>query len=189
MIKYEELYNEVRNNISKERFIHSEGVVNRALEYAEIYHVDKEKVKLVAISHDIAKELSEEEINKYIDEYKIEFDEVEKNASNLWHAKIGAYICRDRYGFDDEMVNAIMYHTTGRDNMSMLEKVIYLADATEESRGYDDLDWYVDLIKKDIDKGVMEVSKWIINNLLDNNRLIHVNGIKCYNYYMEKTRV
>ena len=166
MIKYEDLYKEIENLLSKERFNHSKGVVDRALEYASIYNIDKEKVKLVAISHDIAKELSKKDIDKYINKYQIELDEVEKYASNLWHAKMGAYICKYKYNFDDDMVNAIMYHTTGRANMSMLEKIIYLADATEASRGYDDIDWYVDIIKKDIDMGMLEVCKWVIKDLL-----------------------
>ena len=186
MIKYEDLYKEIESILSKERFNHSKGVVDRALEYASIYNIDKEKVKLTAISHDIAKELDREEVEKYIDKYRIELDEVEKIAPNLWHAKIGAHICKDKYNFDEDMINAIMYHTTGRANMSMLEKIIYLADATEASREYDDIDWYVDLIKKDIDKGMLEVCKWVINDLLKKNKSIHNNSINCYNYYLKE---
>ena len=184
MIKYEDLYEEIESLLSNKRFIHSKGVVDRALEYASIYNVDKEKVRLVAIAHDIAKELSMDDINKYMDEYKIELDDVEKKIPNLWHAKIGAYICKNKYNFDEDMINAIMYHTTGRANMSMLEKIIYLADATEANRGYDDIDWYVYLIKKDIDKGMLEVSRWVIGDLLEKNKQIHLNTIECYNNYL-----
>lgn len=188
MIKYEELYIEVKNNLSEKRFKHSEGVVKRALEYADIYGVDKEITKLVAIAHDIAKELSNDEVNKYIEEYNIKLDEIEKNNHNLIHAKIGAYICKNKYNFSDDMFNAIKYHTTGRSNMSTLEKIIYLADATEENRGYDDINWYVELIKKDIELGIFEVSKWVINDLLKKNRQIHIDSIKCYNYYQKEAK-
>ncbi len=185
MIEYEKLYNEVKKKLSEYRFKHSEGVVKRAIEYAEIYNVDKKIVKSVAIAHDIAKELSKEEIEDYIYTYNIELDEIEKVNKNLIHAKIGAYICKNQYDFTEDMVNAVKYHTTGRENMSMLEKVIYLADATEENRKYCS-NYYVDIIKKDIDKGIIEVSKWVINNLLENNKLIHLDSIKCYNYYIKK---
>ena len=184
MIKYEDLYNDVKNKLSEKRFKHSLGVVNRALEYADIYDVDRDIVKLTAIAHDIAKELSQDEIDRYIREYNIVLDDIEKSNNNLLHAKIGAYICKNEYNFNDDMVNAIMYHTTGRANMSMLEKIIYLADATEASRGYDDMKWYVDVIKDNIDRGMMEVSKWIIEDLLKKNRQIHGSTIECYNYYL-----
>ncbi len=182
MIKYEELYEEVKGKLSEKRFTHCKGVVKRALEYAKIYNIDNETVKLVAIAHDIAKEFSDEENKKYIQDFNIELDDIEKVNRNLLHAKIGSYICQNKYGFTDDMVNAVKYHTTGRENMSMLEKIIYLADATEENRKYCST-YYVDTIKENIDKGMVEVSKWIINNLLQTNSVIHLETIKCYNYY------
>ena len=80
------------------------------------------------------------------------------------------------------MVNAIKYHTTGKANMSIIEKIIYLADATEENRKYCS-SIYVDIIKKDIDQGIIEICKWVINRLLETNKLIHIDSIECYNYY------
>ena len=116
MIKYEELCSEVKNVLSEKRFKHSERVVKRAIEYAEIYNVDIETVKLVAISHDIAKELSEEQNQKYISKYNIELDDMEKLNKSLLHAIIGSYICKEKYNFTDDMVNSVRYHTTGREN-------------------------------------------------------------------------
>ena len=186
MVSYEVLYNDVKAKISERRFHHSEGVVQRALEYAEVYGADKEIVKCVAIAHDIAKEFSEEENEKYIQEYHIRLDEVEKINHNLIHAKVGAELCRHQYGFTEDMANAIKYHTTGRANMSLLEKIIYLADATDANRNYDDIEYYVDLIKRDIDQGVAEVCKWVIDDLTEKNRMIHENSIKCYEYYSKQ---
>ena len=91
MIEYEQLYKEVKNTLSEKRFKHSEGVVKRAIEYAKIYNVDIEKVKLVAIAHDIAKELTKEEIDKYLKEYGIVLDDIEQKNKNLIHAKIGVH--------------------------------------------------------------------------------------------------
>ena len=185
MIKYEELYEEAKKMLSEKRFNHSEGVVKRAIEYANIYGVDIETVKLVAIAHDIAKELTPDEEEKYIEEYNINLDDFEKANHNLVHAKIGAEICRNKYGFTDDMVNSVKYHTTGRAGMSLMEKVIYLADATDENRQYES-DFYVNTIKENIDKGMVEVSKWVINHLLEKNRPIHMDSISCYNYYLNK---
>lgn len=183
MISYNDLYNEVKNILSEKRFRHSEGVVKRAIEYAKIYNLDEDTVKLVAIAHDVAKEFSEEDNQKYINEYNIKLDEIEKQNKNLIHAKIGSYICKNKYGFTDDMVNAVRYHTTGRENMSILEKVIYLADATEEGRNYIDIEYYVDTVKENINKAMFEVSKWVINLLLERNSSIHLSTINCYNYY------
>lgn len=182
MIEYEKLCNEVKKRVSEKRFKHSEGVVKRAVEYARIYNVDVDTVKLVAIAHDIAKELTNEEVNKYVQKYNIELDNIEKMNQNLIHAKIGAYICQNEYGFTDSMINAIKYHTTGRANMSVLEKIIYLADATEENKRYCSSN-YVNIVKKDINQGMIEICKWVINRLLENNKIIHLDSIECYNYY------
>ena len=78
MISYEDLYKKVKEKLSSKRFKHSEGVVKRAIEYAEVYNVDIEKIKKIAIAHDIAKELTEEDKTFYIKKYKINLDEIEK---------------------------------------------------------------------------------------------------------------
>ncbi|MBR2705080.1 MAG: bis(5'-nucleosyl)-tetraphosphatase (symmetrical) YqeK [Clostridia bacterium] len=185
MVKYEELYEEIKHMLSEKRFNHCEGVVRRAIEYAEIYDVDTETVKLAAIAHDIAKELTPEQEEEVIAKYNVELDDFEKENHNLFHAKLGAEICRNKYGFTDDMVNAVKYHTTGRPEMSTLEKVIYLADATDENRKYEQ-DYYINVIKENIDKGMVEVSKWVINHLLEKERPIHMDSINCYNYYLNK---
>ncbi len=185
MVKYEDLYEDVKHMLSEKRFRHSEGVVKRAIEYAEIYNADIEIVKLTAIAHDIAKELTPEEEESIIKEYNVFLDDFEKVNHNLVHAKIGAEICKNKYGFTEDMVNSIKYHTTGRAEMSLLEKIIYLADATDENRKYES-EFYVNTIKENIDKGMVEVSKWVINHLLEKERPIHIDSINCYNYYLNK---
>lgn len=152
-----------------------------------VYHVDPEKVKLVAIAHDIAKELTNEQIKQIRQKYNIQLDEIETTNKDLIHAKIGAYLMKKEYHFTDDMVNSIAYHTTGRAEMSLLEKIIYLADATEETREYCS-HHYVDIIKKDIDQGIVEIQKWVIGRLMERNKLIHPNSIECYNYYTEHNK-
>lgn len=183
MVEYEVIYEDVKNALSEKRFRHSEGVVERAIEYAKIYGAKEKEVKLAAIAHDIAKEIPKDEIIKYAEEIGVELDEIEKINLNLLHAKLGAKICKDKYGFTDDMANAVKYHTTGRENMSLLEKIIYLADATEPGRTYFELQYYVDLIKKDIDRGLFEVAKWTIGNITAREGILHLDTVKCYNFY------
>lgn len=186
MVEYNIIYEDVKKSVSEKRLKHSEGVVQRALEYAKIYGVNEEEAKLTAIAHDIAKELPKDEIIKYAEKIGVELDGIEKENLKLPHAKIGAQICKTKYGFTEDMVNAVKYHTTGRENMSMLEKIIFLADATEPYRTYFDLDYYVDLIKKDIDRGMFEVTKWCIENVISKEKVMHLDTVKCYNFYNKK---
>lgn len=183
MIEYNNLYNEIKETLSEKRFKHSEGVVKRAVEYAQIFNIDINTVKLVAIAHDIAKELTDEEYEQAIKKYNISLDDIEQKSRNLLHSKVGACICKEKFGFTDDMVNAVRFHTTGRENMSTLEKIIYLADATDPNRIYLDMDYYVDIISKDLNKGMVEVLKWVIGKLIERDEFIHLDTIKCYNYY------
>ena len=177
MISYEELYEIVKNRLSSKRFNHCLRVVERAVEYAKVYDVDLNKVKLTALAHDIAKDLSDSNIDKYT--YLL--DDVELVNRSLCHAKIWAIICRE-YGFDEDMLNSIKYHTTGRENMSMLEKIIYLADATESEREIGSSD-YVELVKNNIDEAMLKICSLTLIRLLNNGKIIHIDSIKCYNYY------
>lgn len=185
MIEFSELREIVKNKLSEKRYIHSEGVVKRAVEYAKIYNADIEKIMYTAMAHDFAKEFTKEENESNIKKYNIELDEIEKNNPSLLHQKIGSYICKYEFGFTDDMVSAVRYHTTAKPNMSLIEKIIYLADATEENREYCTKP-YVEIIKSDIDQGIIDIIKLVINNLLESNTLIHSDTIDCYNYYVLK---
>lgn len=131
MITYEELYEKVKKELSEKRWNHTLGVVKRAEEYANVYDVELEEVKLAAILHDMTKEYSVQKSYEIFEKYGYKPDDIEKRNENLIHGKVASLIARYEYGLSENVVNAICYHTTGRENMSMLEKVIYLADATE----------------------------------------------------------
>ena len=156
-IDIEQIKQELEKNLSEKRYIHSIGVMERAEELAQIYGLDVEKAKIVGLAHDIAKELTKEEALKYAEENNIELDEIEKVAPYLLHAKIGAHLCKTKYGFTKEMQQAIEYHTTGAVNMSLLDKIIFVADKTESNRNFDDLDYIVKLSNENIDDGVIYI--------------------------------
>ena len=189
MITYEELYGIVKESLSEKRFNHTLGVVERAVEYAEIYGVNKDDVKKAAILHDIAKEIPQEEAYKMLKIHKFELDDIEKKNYNLVHSKLGALIAKNKYNLSDDISNSISYHTTGRANMSILEKIIYLADATEKNRVYKNdlnlitLDELVDLIKRDIDEGLDYVLSYTLKYILSKNLYIHINSVEAYNFY------
>ena len=192
MITYDELYDVVKSEVSEKRFNHILGVVKRAIEYAQIYNANIEDVKVAAILHDIAKEYSEEKSYEILEKYGYNVDEVEKNNYNLIHSKVGSIIAKYEYGLSDDICNAIAFHTTGRSNMSMLEKIIYLADATEEGRNYKHsineltIEEVVATVKEDIDKGLIYVLKWSLQSILRRDLLMHMNTVEAYNFYLDK---
>lgn len=133
-ILLKEIDADIKKILSEKRYKHSVGVMKKAEELARKYGVDIEKAKVVGLAHDIAKEISKEEKLQYVKENNIEIDEIEKISIELLHGKIGADICKKKYGFSEDMQKAIQYHTTGNPEMDDLAKIILIADKTEEGR-------------------------------------------------------
>ena len=179
----EKILEDVKNTLSEKRYIHSIGVMKQAEYLAKKYGQDVEIAKAVGIAHDIAKELTEEEKIKYVEENKIEIDEIEKINIGLLHAKIGADICKKKYNFTEEMQNAIKYHTVGNENMDLLAKIIFVADKTEEGRNYkkeeknEQLQKVRELSKIDINEALLyEIDSSLIYTI-QKHKLVHTDSI------------
>ena len=177
----EKILEDVKNTLSEKRYIHSIGVMKQAEYLAKKYGQDVEIAKAVGIAHDIAKELTEEEKIKYVEENKIEIDEIEKINIGLLHAKIGADICKKKYNFTEEMQNAIKYHTTGNENMDTLAKIIFVADKTEGNRKYDDLQTVQKLADEDLDKCILYILDYMLVDNVKKQKTIHPDSIKIRN--------
>ena len=185
-MEYDEIEKLVKQMLSEKRYKHSVGVAKRAAELAEIYGEDVETARKIGIAHDIAKEIPKEEGEKYIKENGIILDEIEQKQPGIWHSKIGADISIKKLGFTKEMAQAILYHTTGNVNMNTMDKIIYLADKTEENRTYEDLQKAIDLSNKNLDEGVLYVAKVAINHSFKKNSLIHLDTIYLINKLISK---
>mgnify|MGYP000769741447 FL=1 len=182
-MEYEEIENDVKAVLSEYRFRHSLGVVKKAVELAKVYGIDVEIAKKVGITHDIAKEMSNEEMLEYVKANNIEIDEIETVKPSLLHGKIGADIAAKKFGFTQDMINAIKWHTTGRENMSMLEKIIYVADKTEENRKGTrfNLEKSRELSTQNIDETLIFLMNEFITYNVKNEWLIHPETIKARN--------
>lgn len=119
----------LKNKLSEARFFHSICVMEMCEKLAKQYNVDLEQARLVGLAHDIAKEMPSDEKLQYCKENNLPVDVVERFSPTLLHAKIGANICKNQFGFSKEMCNAIALHTTGSENMDMLSKILFVADA------------------------------------------------------------
>lgn len=185
MESFETVYNVVKSKLSDKRFYHSKCVMERAIEYAKIYGVDEEKAKFAGIAHDILKETPKELRIKEAEELGVILDDVEKCSLGLIHAKAGAEFCRREFELPEDLCDAIKYHTTGRENMTMLEKIIYLADATGIDRTYKESKIGYELAKKDLDDALFYFFKWTIEDRLKEEKTIHLDTIKAYNYLIK----
>jgi nicotinate (nicotinamide) nucleotide adenylyltransferase/ribosome silencing factor RsfS/YbeB/iojap len=142
--------NELRGRLSAKRFAHAEGVMRTASRLAAVHGEDAEKAETAALFHDWFREETNGEMNRLIDCYAL--DPGLKDKPDIAHGPLAAAYMRDRRGIEDEdVLNAVRCHTTGRAGMSGLEKILYLADAVEPSRDYPGADALRKLAEEDLD--------------------------------------
>ena len=189
MESFEKIYEVVKSKLSEKRMYHSICVMERCVEFAKLYGADVEKAKLVGISHDILKETPKSMRIKEAEMLGVELDDIEKCNLALIHAKAGAEFCRREFGFTDDMYDAIKYHTTGRENMGLLEKITYIGDCTGKDRDYEVCKMAYEITKKDLDDGLIYMFKETIKHTADENKLIHLDTIKAYNYLIKNRKI
>jgi len=177
----------IKGLLSEKRFLHSIGVANLAKELAKRQGADEDKAYLAGLIHDIAKEKSSEELLEYCKEQNISIDEVEKQNPFLLHAPVGAIVIHDYGIFDEDIENAVRYHTVGRGGMSILEKIIYFADMIEPSRNYDGVEELRSLCEKDFNLAYMTALKRSIEFNLAKGRLVHTGTLDAWNCELLKT--
>ena len=131
----QKLRKELEKELKPDRFDHTMGVAYTAASMAFVHGADVEKALIAGFLHDCAKCMSHEEQIKVCEKNNIEISDVERRNHSLLHAKVGMYLARTKYDiYDTDILNAIRWHTTGRENMSLLEKIIYIADFIEPNR-------------------------------------------------------
>ena len=131
----QKLRKELEKELKPDRFDHTLGVAYTAASMAFVFGADVEKALIAGMLHDCAKCMSHEEQVKICEKNKIEITEVERRNHSLLHAKAGMYLARAKYDiYDPEILEAIRWHTTGKEDMSLLEKIIYIADFIEPNR-------------------------------------------------------
>ena len=154
---FNELKEIVKSKMSLKRFTHTLGVVEMSEKLAKIYNANIEKCKVAALLHDICKEMNMEYIknickNNFINELSEE--DLENN--EILHGFAGAYYVKNELGINDkEILNAIKYHTVGAKDMTLLEKIVYIADAIEYGRNYPSVVEIREETFKNLDKAIL----------------------------------
>ncbi|SDC80718.1 putative HD superfamily hydrolase of NAD metabolism [Melghirimyces thermohalophilus] len=152
----DELAKAVRQELPKNRWEHTLRVVDTALELADRYGADAEKADRAALLHDFCKYWSRERMEAIIRRGGPPQDLLQHNLQ-LWHAFVGAEVVQEQFGItDSEILDAIRYHTSGRPHMSLLDKVIFLADYIEPGRRFPGISEVRELAREDLDKAVLK---------------------------------
>lgn len=125
----------MEKTLDQKRFEHTLGVTYTAAALAMCYQVDINKAQTAGLLHDCAKCLSDEKKLSICEKHNIQISEIERRNPFLLHAKVGSYIAMNKFNIhDQDIINAILNHTTGRPAMSQLEKILYIADYIEPGR-------------------------------------------------------
>ncbi len=167
--------------MKQERYEHSLGVADFAATLAQTYGVDVKKAQIAGILHDCAKEFDYDTMHQYL--ARADIDEVVAKSPKLWHGPAGAVYAKEKFDIDDEIYDAIYYHTIGREEMAPLTKIIFLADTVEIGRDKE-FDWAKDirqLAGQNIDEAVVRVIDETTVSLIKRGYTMHINSVLCRN--------
>ncbi|NLL73515.1 MAG: HD domain-containing protein [Clostridiales bacterium] len=185
--------NEIKKSLckllSEKRYRHSLGVEDVSYDLALIYGEDTNKASIAGLLHDCAKYLTKEEFLTEAKKYQISISEYERKDPNMLHGKIGSIYAKERYGImDEDILNSILYHTTGRPNMSLLEKIVYVADYIEPTRGRNEiLDKAREIAYKNLDEAIVFITNSTLDYLQDKKVDIVPLTKMTYEYYVNQT--
>lgn len=188
MIKLEEIQSDLKRVLKPSRYEHTMGVLKTAQELAVRYKCDFLKASYAAILHDCAKCIDEEEQIEICQKYGVVLTESELKNSALIHAKCGVVIAKEKYNVcDEEILHAICYHTTGCVKMSLLDKIIYIADYIEPGRDKAPrLEVIRKVVTEDIDLAFVYILEDTVSYLKQNNKHIDETTFDTYEFYKNK---
>ncbi len=177
-----EFVEEIKKKLSEYRFYHSLNVADEAKRLALKYGADPEKAYTAGLVHDIMKDTPKNEQLKLFEKYNIKLTPVELESPKTWHAMSGeAYLRNELNVTDEEILKAVRYHTTARAGMSLLEKVLYIADYTSAERNYDDVDVMREKADRSLEEAMLYGLQFTINEMVAEGRAVHPDSIHAYN--------
>lgn len=180
-VSKEEMITYVKNKIGEKRFKHSLNTAKEAVSLAKRYNADEDKAYIAGLLHDVAKGLPKQELEAAASENNIEIDKYEKLNPELIHGKIGAAMVKRDLGInDEEILSAIKWHTTGYKNMTLLEKIIYLADIIEPGRNFKETDKLRAIAYKDIDDAMIFGLRHVMKFVKSKELTLHPNSLEAY---------
>ncbi|SJZ93369.1 bis(5'-nucleosyl)-tetraphosphatase (symmetrical) YqeK [Selenihalanaerobacter shriftii] len=187
MMLEKEMLKLLKQMISEDRLNHSLGVRDTAIELAKIYEIDLKKARIAGLLHDCAKGLSNNNLLKKAEKFGIVIDGVTIIVPPLLHGPVGAEFAKRKFKInDEEILNAIRIHTLGSEEMTSLEKIIFLADYIEPNRKCSGLDKLRKIARSNLDLAVRKACDRTLKFHLDNHDVIHPQTLATRNAFLRK---
>ncbi len=181
----EQMRKALKSMLKENRYKHSIGVCETAVKLATIYGADEDKAYTAGLLHDAAKNLGKREMLSECDRLGVELDDIERANPALVHAVLGKAYIKEKFGIDDEeILNAVRYHTTGRAGMNLLEKIIYIADMVEPNRDFEGVIKLRSIVERDIDAACIMGLSQTIEFTLQKGELIHPDTVHARNWLL-----
>ncbi|AHM56463.1 metal dependent phosphohydrolase [Peptoclostridium acidaminophilum DSM 3953] len=177
----------LKGMLSHKRYKHTMGVLSVARRLAERYNADLEKVELSALLHDCGKDMDSAEMHEYVSRNDIKLDDIEARQLELAHGAVGAYLAMTEFGVaDSEVLSAIRFHTTGKIDMTNVEKIVYLADFIEEGRKYPGVQTLRELSFEDLDSAILLSFDNTIRHVISQKKILHTRTVEARNFILEQ---
>jgi predicted HD superfamily hydrolase involved in NAD metabolism len=174
----------LQKSLGGRRFRHSQSVAREAKKLAAAYKISPQKAFAAGLLHDCAKEIQVSEAKKIIESVD-KMDEIMARESKLLHQAAGAIVANREYGvIDEEILDAIRFHTTGKENMTKLGKIIYLADFIDPMRSSEISARVREIAYEDLDRALITAISKTISILLSKNSLIHPDTTSARNFLL-----
>lgn len=180
----------LKENIKEKRVIHCQAVMEEAAYLAQKVGADIDKARTAGLLHDYARDIPEEQLLKLAKQFDIKLNHIDFKLPVLLHGPVGAELVKRDLGInDEEILEAVAFHTTAAPNLSLLGKIIYIADIIEPSRNFDGVEKIRKLAEKgDINTAVFEAINSSIKYCILKNRLIHPITIEARNELLENKK-
>lgn len=181
-MKREELLRKVKEQMNDHRFTHTLGVASTAFKLAEKYGADPEKAELAGYLHDYCKYWDKERMKAIITDHMQIPSDILQYDKELWHAPVGAIVVENELGITDiDVLNAIAYHTSGRPSMTLLEKILWLADYIEPGRHFPGVEEVRELAENCLEQAIIQAMGNTIIFLVKQKKKIYPVTLATYN--------
>ena len=177
-----EFLEEIKKRLNPDRLYHSLNVADEAKKLAKHYGADEQKAFTAGLLHDILKNTPDSELLQYFERNDIMLTETERASRKTWHAMAGAdFLRRELHVTDEDILSAVRWHTTGRAGMTLLDKVLFVADFISADRDYPGVERMREKAYVSLEDAMLEGLQFTINELVENAWPVHEDSIRAYN--------
>lgn len=179
----------LRHNLSEKRYFHSLCVAAEAKKLAETYGGDCDKMYIAGLLHDITKNKTDTEQLQLCEKFGIMLTATEKESPLIWHQITGAEYVRQELGIDDfDIISAIRYHTTGKPDMTLSEKIVFTADLISADRNYPDIKEIRAAADRSLEDCIIRVLQFTIADIVSKGNPLHPDTLNAYTYLLLEKR-